>query len=254
MKKTFLIALILFGFLPSCTNPKPETVEIFEFAVYENKPIFIDEYLYDKEFKKSVKMTFEKTEWYLLDWNDNGIYNEVGIDYFGVKSPFKNRPIISILKEENYLNHNRKSYIIDKKTNFRRLKKTELRQENPISYISNFIPIELTDGTVLEKEILKGYDKTVIYFWATWCAPCVKKLEKIELTKEKLIADNINFVPIYYMCSFNAVKELNEKKGLNFAPKEVSELSSLNYQISGLPETYVFDKNGLLIAETFAVE
>jgi len=112
----------------------------------------------------------------------------------------------------------------------------------------------LTDGTILEEDILKSYDKTVIYFWATWCAPCVSKLEEMEPLKEKLIADKINFVPIYYKCSFSAVKELNKEKGLNFDLKEVSEWSALSYQISGLPETYVFDQGGLLIAETFVAE
>jgi thiol-disulfide isomerase/thioredoxin len=254
MKKTHIIILLILGYLISCSKPKAVITENFEFAVYENEPVFVDEYLFDRENKNSIKLTSDKTVWYLLDWNKNGIYNEVGIDYYGVKSPFKNRPIISILKEKNYLNHNGQTYFIDKESNFRELIKTDFKVDNEISYISNFIPIELSDGKILTADILNGFDKTVIYYWATWCAPCVEKLEQIESIKGNLVSNKVNFVPIYHKTSYNSVKELNEKKGLSFDPKEVSDLSALNYQISALPETYVFDKDGILIAESFSVE
>lgn len=254
MKKTIIIIFILFSFLNSCSNTKPETIESFKFAVYENKPVFEDEYLYGYETRKSVKKTYGKTEWYLLDWNNNGIFNEIGIDYYGVKSPFKNRPIVSILEETNSLNHNGITYSINEKTNFSELLKIDLNPENETSYISDFIPIELTDGTTLETNVLDGYDKTVIYFWATWCAPCINKLEEIETKKEQLKRNKINFIPIYYKCSFGDVVKLNKEKGLSFPPREVSNLTALSYQISALAEVYVFDKNGKLIAENFNLE
>jgi len=254
MKKIFTIVLFLFGLMISCSNPKSETIESFEFAIYDDLPIFEDEYLYSKEFRKGLKFISDETEWYLIDWNQNGIYSEIGVDYYGVKSPFKNRPIVAILKEENFLKHNEKTFSIEKETNFRSLKVTSLKLDNKISYISNFIPIELTDGSVLENAILESYDKTVIYYWATWCAPCVKKLEQVENNRKQLERLNINFIPIYSGCHLNEVIELNEKKGFNFAPMEVSEKSAVSYQISGLPETYVFDKNGNLIAERFELE
>lgn len=252
MKKTIIISLIIFRFLTSCS--KSEEIQTFNFSVDENKPVFVDEYLFDIQNKNSIKLTSGKTDWYLIDWNGNGIYNEVGIDYIGVKSPFKYRPIITILKDKNFINHNGKTYSIDKKNDFRTPIKTDFKEYNKISYISDFIPIELSDGKVLNDDILNGYNKTVIYYWATWCAPCVEKLEQMELLKEKLENDKINFIPIYYMSSSSSVKELNNKKGLSFEPLEVSELSALNYQISALPETYVFDNSGILIAEEFDIE
>ncbi|SNR74103.1 AhpC/TSA family protein [Maribacter sedimenticola] len=229
-------------------------IESFEFAVYDNEPMFVDEYLYQNENKNGIKLSANQTEWYLIDWNGNGIYSEIGIDYYGVKSPFKRRPILSLLKKTNKINHNEVTYSIDNKTDFRELNKTVFEPKNDISYISDFIPIELSDGNTVNSDIFKDYNKTVIYYWATWCAPCVKKLEQVELNSNKLALQKVNFIPIYYGCSYGDVIKLNEKKGLTFNPIEVSNRSAISYQLTGLPETYVFDSNGKLIAEHFDVE
>lgn len=244
----------MFSFFNSCKKSKSSVVEIFEFAVYDNEPIFVDEYLYKKENKNGIKFSSNDTEWYLIDWNNNGIYNDVGIDYYGVKSPFKRRPIVSLLEDVSILNHDEVTYTIESETNFRELKKSDFKPENSVSYISNFIPIELSDGTILESNILRDYEKTVIYYWATWCAPCIDKLEQIELNRKQLDVEKVNFIPIYYGCTYGDVIKLNEKKGLNFNPIEVSNRSAISYQIAGLPETYVFDKNGKLIAEKFSIK
>jgi len=254
MKKALFILFIFFQICNSCKNPEPDITESFEFAVYDNEPIFVDEYLYQNENKNGIKLSVNQTEWYLIDWNGNGIYNEIGIDYYGVKSPFKRRPILSLLEQTSSLNHNEVTYSIENKTGFRELNKTVFDPQNDISYISDFIPIELSNGNIVNSDILKDYDKTVIYYWATWCAPCIEKLEKVELNRKKLELQKVNFVPIYYGCTYGDVIKLNERKGLKFNPIEVSNRSAISYQLAGLPETYVFDNNGKLIAENFDVE
>ncbi|MGG6230367.1 TlpA family protein disulfide reductase [Tenacibaculum sp. SDUM215027] len=254
MQKALIILFIFFQVFISCKNPEPNITESFEFAVYDNEPIFVDEYLYQYENKNGIKLRANQTEWYLIDWNGNGIYNEIGIDYYGVKSPFKRRPILSLLEQTSTLNHNEITYSIENKTGFKELNKTVFEPQNDISYISDFIPIELSDGNTVNSDIFKDYDKTVIYYWATWCAPCVEKLEQVESNRKKLKLQKVNFVPIYYGCSYGDVIKLNEKKGLNFNPIEVSNRSAISYQLAGLPETYVFDSNGKLIAEHFDVE
>lgn len=254
-KKTLIIILLIsFGFLISCTESKNEDIEIFEFAIYDNVPLFVDEYLYTKETRNGIRLVSDQTEWYLIDWNNDGTFDEIGIDYYGVKSPFKRKPILAILKEQNVFNHNAKSYSIEKETRFREIIETELHPKNEISYISDFIPIILADGKILNSDILNNFDKTVIYFWATWCAPCVKKLEQVERLKNQLSDKRINFIPINYKSGLGSVLELNEKKNISFEPIEISERSALEYQVLALPETYVFDRNGKLIAEEFRIE
>lgn len=228
-----------------------ENLKDFSFATFENKPIFIDEYLFEKETKKAIKFQTGASHWYLVDWNENGIFNELGIDYYGVKSPFKSRPILSILKKINILNHNGISYSLTQKSNFKKLEINDSIQESLISYITDFIPIELKGDEEIEKDLLGEYDKTVIYFWASWCRPCVEKLSYLETKKEELKQQNINFIPIYYKCSHNAVMEEIKKRKLSFNPIELSERSALSYQVGAVPEIYVFDRNGKLISETF---
>ncbi|WP_369674733.1 TlpA family protein disulfide reductase, partial [Nonlabens dokdonensis] len=216
MKKALIILFIFFICFYSCKNPEQNITVNFEFAVYDNEPIFVDEYLYKKEIKNGIRLSENQTEWYLIDWNGNGIYNETGIDYYGVKSPFKRRPILSLLGENSTLNHNEISYSIKSNSEYRKLNETIFEPQNRISYISSFIPIELSDGNTLISDNFINYDKTIIYYWATWCAPCVEKLEQVELNRKQLESKKINFVPIYYGCTYGDVIKLNEKKGLNF--------------------------------------
>lgn len=254
MKKIATVFLIFFICFSSCKKVTNTTKVTFEFAVYNDEPVFVDEYLYEKTSKNSIEFIENKLKWYLIDWNGNGIYNEKGIDYYGVKSPFKKRPIIAVLEETNLLNHNGITYAIHESTNYEELQKTAYKPLNTMSYISDFMPIALTNGSTIDSTILKGYDKTVIYFWATWCAPCIEKLEAVKQHKEELALKKINFVPICYGCAYDEIIALNERKELEVEPIEVTRNSALMYQLAGLPETYVFDKNGELVAEKFTLE
>lgn len=241
---------LLLNFILSCQGPKVETFD-FNFATYENKPIFIDENQFQKESKKGLKIEFESSEWYLIDWNGNGLFNELGIDYFGVKSPFSSKPILSILEKENKLNHNGQTYPNSQKTDFKKLTKSKFLEKNTISYISNFIPLELTDGKIITSDILEKFDTTVVYFWASWCPPCVDKLVELEAHKEELQKKNIQFIPLYYGSSLSSVMEVIAKRKLSVIPLEASEKIAENFQITGLPVTYVFDKSGKLTAKKF---
>jgi thiol-disulfide isomerase/thioredoxin len=223
----------------------------FEFAIYDNKPVFEDEYLYDTTSKKAIKLHTDNTEWYLIDWNENGSYNDIGVDYFGVKMPFKSKPFIALLKDTNLFNHNGKSFTIDQSSKFQTATPLNKFSHTPMSYITDFIPIDLADGTTLDSNILKDHQQTVIYFWATWCAPCVETLEKMEPLKEELSKTNINFIPVYYKCTEQSVLQLNQNKQLSFTPRAVTEESANAYQVRALAQTYVFDQKGKLISETF---
>lgn len=254
MRKTIIVAFIMHFFFSACNKSEKFDIEEFEFAVYEDAPIFSDEYMYDKEQRKAIKVSSDKLEWYLVDWNMNGIFNETGIDYYGVKSPFKQRPVCSLLEEKSYFNHNSKTYVIDEKTGFFESNITNENTTNTLNYITEFIPLELGNGTILKFDEFRKYEKTIIYFWATWCKPCLRTLEKVNNQLDSLKSEKVNFVPVYYQSSSSDVVELFQKNGYSFKPLEITDNTAIVYQINAMPTVYVFNSKGELVAENFDLD
>lgn len=254
MKTLKLVVLVSFCTFISCKKTNDYEVKEFEFAVYENAPMFIDEYMYDKEVRQAKRITVNDIEWFLIDWNKNGRFNDIGIDYFGVKSAFRKRPICEVLKQQNYLNHNLSTYLVDKESEFLIPKHVEYNPTNSLSYITEFIPLELGDGTLFNNSDFKKYNKTVIYFWATWCKPCLRTLDKVNKESELLNSKRINFIPIYYQSSHKDVEALFTENNYSFKPIGVSDRGALTYHLESMPTVYVFNSEGKLIAEDFELD
>ena len=100
----YYLPLIFFFCLTACTsNEQLNEFAVYEYAVYKNAPIFEDEYLFPKELKNCLKVKDKNLEWFLVDWNNNGLYDEFGIDYLGLQSKLDEKPLLTILKERNYI-------------------------------------------------------------------------------------------------------------------------------------------------------
>ncbi|MEP2770986.1 MAG: TlpA disulfide reductase family protein [Fulvivirga sp.] len=230
------------------SNLKAKSSKVrFSYAIYNNTPQFEDEYMYDKQLKEGVKMSLDKLEWYHIDWNENGNYFDVGIDYIGVKSISDQKPIVDLLAYDNVINCNGNSYRISKKENFRQANLLEKTQPSSLYYINKFVDIPLESGTIISEEVLSGYDKTIIYFWASWCKPCIEKLSFYEQNKEKLAQQKIQVIPIYAKSSRNSIEEIMKKKGFTFEPLEISQESAEHFRLNALPQSYTFNEEGLLI-------
>ena len=106
-----------------------------------------------------------------------------------------------------------------------------------LNTITELTPIELSNGDIFYPETKK--DSTVIYFWATWCRPCVETLKNIDINK--LENSNIEIIPIAYNCS--GTKEFLNKNELTFEDLTISEQSAKHYNIKSLSKEYTFLKN-----------
>jgi thiol-disulfide isomerase/thioredoxin len=65
----------------------------------------------------------------------------------------------------------------------------------PRDGIPNFELKNLDDRTVRFSE-LKGERLTVIDFWATWCAPCIRSIPELVKMSEAFASEGVNFVGI----------------------------------------------------------
>ena len=241
MKYTILLILIL---AMSCketkkTPVKPATnYKSFRYAIYNDAPIYEDEYLYPKQSKKALLIALDSIAFYQIDWDDDGLFGEIGVDYIGLKSKLEHKPIIEKLSTSNNIRINGNAYKVSSVDDELELEQIELDGSVQLNLITEFAPIELEDGQIYDVE--SQADSVVIYFWATWCAPCIETLKRLPL--QELKDDGIDFIPIAYNCSNS--KEFLDANDLPFDDLRISEKSAQVYNIKSLAKQYTFLRDG----------
>ena len=124
--------------------------------------------------------------------------------------------------------------------------------EGPVaagSQAANF-KLEALDGHTVSLESLRG---KVIFLnvWATWCGPCREEMPSMEMLYEDF-KDNKDFVMLAVSQDTKGrsmVAPYVEKNGFHFAilldpENKISE----SYDVSGVPETFIIDRKGQIVA------
>jgi thiol-disulfide isomerase/thioredoxin len=239
--KKFCQLCVLF-LLCSCGKSGEKVIQtgLFSFAVFQNKPVFEEEYLYPQVAKKYRLLSQQGIQWYLIDWNDDGRYDEPNIDYMGLSDNTALRPVLTRLKATNSFKVDDQTYAVDSTSDYQIARRIKFADEVELSTITRFNQIELINGEIFDLAPKK--ERTILYFWATWCQPCIRTLKEVDL--KKLERDDVELIPIAYDCT-NVERFLNEND-LEFSPLEISEQSADLYNLNALPKQYVFDQDGSL--------
>jgi cytochrome c biogenesis protein CcmG, thiol:disulfide interchange protein DsbE len=103
-----------------------------------------------------------------------------------------------------------------------------------------------TNGTTWNLEDLKG--KVVfLNFWATWCPPCRQELPSMQRVHATMPADTFVMLTILSNDDPAIASSLAAKIGATFPilidPKNKAAQA---YGLTGVPETYIIDKQGML--------
>ena len=88
-----------------------------------------------------------------------------------------------------------------------------------------------------------------VNFWASWCEPCKEEMPSIEaLHREMMSNDDFRMVTILYKDSPGNALGYMKSKGYTF-PVYVDPGGSAarSYGVTGVPETYISDKKGMLV-------
>ena len=111
-------------------------------------------------------------------------------------------------------------------------------------------PIEgtsTTDSTVTFNLADHRGKYVLINFFATWCPPCVKEHpELVALQKDHAAAGDLEMVSVVYQDEINDVKDFFAKRGGTW-PVINSDRIAVDWGVRGVPETYLVDKNGVVI-------
>jgi thiol-disulfide isomerase/thioredoxin len=118
--------------------------------------------------------------------------------------------------------------------------------------------IALPDGTAFEIQAAAG-QITVIEFWAVWCMPCLKTIDRLQQLRQvhPEWKGRVSFI----------VAAVDEKKEdpTNYASTKAHEWSGLramwggprllkDFHIDGVPAVYVIDAHGKVIAAGLAID
>jgi thiol-disulfide isomerase/thioredoxin len=100
-----------------------------------------------------------------------------------------------------------------------------------------------------EKHSLKDLQGKVVLlnFWATWCPPCRREMPSMERLYQKLNGENFTVIAINQMEDgdhvFAYTGQLDVDPTFTILFDKDSKVSS-SYRVSGLPTTYLIDKQG----------
>ena len=109
--------------------------------------------------------------------------------------------------------------------------------------------LSLFDGSQVPLSSLQG--KTVlINFWASWCTTCIDEAAILQKGWQEVAADGeYVFIGVDYADTESAAREFLQKYSIDYlnGPDLRSKVSQL-FRISGVPETYLIDGDGILRA------
>jgi len=102
------------------------------------------------------------------------------------------------------------------------------------------------NGTIWSPARLKG-KVVLVHFWATWCPPCREEMPKIAELSTTISSEKLQVLAISYRDDPALVKMIVETAGWTLPIIEDAESRiSAMYELTGVPETFIIDKNGLM--------
>ncbi|MFZ4814046.1 MAG: TlpA family protein disulfide reductase [Phototrophicaceae bacterium] len=90
----------------------------------------------------------------------------------------------------------------------------------------------------------------ILNFWATWCEPCVSEMEALQGISNAY--PTVQLVGINVGESLDEVEAFRQTYGLRFFMLVEPDSSTiLNYQVTGIPRTYIISPAGEVVAFHF---
>ncbi len=118
------------------------------------------------------------------------------------------------------------------------------QQTQPTEGAAPHWAITTFDGQELALDDLRG-QIIVVNFWASWCGPCRVEAPDLQRIHERYKDQGVVMVGITYTDTDSKSLEFMEEFGLTYpnGPDRGNRISD-RYNIQGVPETFVIDRDG----------
>jgi len=219
------------------------------FYKMEDEPITSDLFLGEKIQRSTQTWRIYDNLIYLVDWNENGRFDDVKIDKIGVDKLQSWPPKLIDLEDENIIQTEREriSYT-PRSTIASSFNITTSIGHNELEPINKLPEQFLSQDSLLVqkyKEETNRLDSFALYFWATWCKPCVRKIKKLE--SSNYIHDGIKYIPICIKSNKNSLNDFKKKNDLSFTQFTMPDKLVNDLGIYQVPTILILKNNGDVI-------
>lgn len=122
--------------------------------------------------------------------------------------------------------------------------------QKPVSVGTPAPELVVKDLRTGQKVNIRDFEGKVLFvnFWASWCPPCKEEMPSIETVHREFLArSDFRLITILFKDSNTNGLDYLRSNGYTFPVfEDISGRSSRNFGVTGVPETYIVDKKGLL--------
>lgn len=118
----------------------------------------------------------------------------------------------------------------------------------------DFAAIDIASGDSVRLSDYEG-EVVLLNLWATWCAPCRQEMPSMERLYHELGPEGLKIVAVSVDPTRRVVHEFVDEFGLTFdILHDQSQRVDVTYQTTGLPESFVIDRHGIIVKKTYQME
>jgi peroxiredoxin len=118
----------------------------------------------------------------------------------------------------------------------------------------DFVAVNIASEDSVRLSDYQG-EVVLLNLWATWCAPCRQEMPSMERLYEELGPEGLRIVAVSVDPTRRVVHEFVDEYGLTFdILHDQSQRVDVLYQTTGLPESFVIDRHGVIVKKTYQME